>query len=94
MGCQPLGLGHHFFNHHKFKIMKIEIQSTEKIVHLNKVPARIWEGTTDSGIKVHCYVTRIAVDKDEPNQEQFQKELQEHKPPSAEVMAIPLYMII
>ncbi len=74
--------------------MKIQIESTEKIVHLNNVPARIWEGKTASGIKVHAYITRIAIDKDEPNQEQFQRELQEHKPPSAEVQAIPLRMIL
>lgn len=74
--------------------MKIQIKSTEKIVHLNDVPARIWEGKTESGIKVHAYITRIAIDKDEPNHEQFQKELQQHSPPSAEVVAIPLRMII
>lgn len=74
--------------------MKIEIQSTEKIVHLNNVPARVWEGRTDSGIKVHAYITRIAIDKDEPNQAQFQKELQEHEAPSTELEAIPLRMIL
>jgi len=41
--------------------MKIEIESTEKIVAFNGVKARIWEGRTASGIPVHCYVTRIAV---------------------------------
>jgi hypothetical protein len=45
--------------------MKVTIESTSKIVELNGVPARVWEGTTDSGIKVHCFVTRIAIDKDE-----------------------------
>lgn len=74
--------------------MHIQIYSTEKIVTLNGVPARIWEGITDSGIKVHAYVTRIAVDKDEPNTEQFEQELQEHRQPSAEIQAIPLRMIL
>lgn len=74
--------------------MKIQIESTEKIVTLNGVPARIWEGRTDSGIKVHCFITRIAIDKDETNQEQFQKELQEHRPPSVEVEDFPLRMIL
>lgn len=74
--------------------MLIQIESTDKIVHLNGVPARIWEGVTDSGVKVHAYITRIACDKDEPNTEQFEKELQEHRPPSAEIAALPLRMIL
>ncbi len=74
--------------------MKITIESTSKIIHLNEVPARIWEGHTESGIKVHCYITRIAIDKDEPRTDEFQKELLEQKAPSAEIEAIPLRMLI
>lgn len=39
--------------------MKITIESTDKIVYLNGIPARIWEGETASGICVHCFITRI-----------------------------------
>jgi hypothetical protein len=74
--------------------MLVQIHSTEKIVTLNGVPARIWEGFTDSGIKVHAYITRIAIDKDEPNAEQFEKELTEHSAPSLEINALPLRMIL
>lgn len=80
--------------------MKITIESTTKIVVLKPdtmsdgVPARIWEGTTDSGIKVHCFITRIAVDKNEPNTEQFEKELKEQKTPSAEIISIPGRLIL
>lgn len=35
--------------------MKITVESTDKIVHLDGVPARIWDGETSTGIKVHCY---------------------------------------
>ena len=60
--------------------------------------ARIWEGQTDSGIPVHCYVTRIAVAKDEDcpqvEMERFERELQEQRAPSAETEAIPLRMIL
>jgi hypothetical protein len=73
--------------------MKINIQSTTKIVQLNGVPARIWEGTTETGIKVHVFITRVAIGKDE-NQEQFQKELQECSEPSQEIKAYPLSLII
>lgn len=73
--------------------MRIQIESTEKIVTLNGVPARIWEGQTESGIPVHCYVTRIAVANDQDTTE-FEKELQEHRKPSVDVQAIPLRMIL
>lgn len=73
--------------------MKITIESTTKRVHLNGVPARIWEGRTESGIPVHCYVTRIAVQKDLDTTE-FEKELQEHSAPSPEVQGIPLRMVL
>ena len=45
--------------------MKITVENTSKIVTLNGVPARIWEGFTESGIECHCYITRIAIDKDD-----------------------------
>lgn len=74
--------------------MKITIENTTKIVELNGVPARIWEGTTESGIKIHCYITRIAVDKDETRIEEFEKELQETRTPSTEIQAIPVRLIL
>jgi hypothetical protein len=74
--------------------MKITIESTTKITNLNGVPARIWEGVSENGVKIHCFITRVAIDKDEPNSEQFEKELKEHKPPTPEIEAIPLRMII
>lgn len=80
--------------------MKLTIQSTKKIVIIKSgrfsdgVPARIWEGTTESGIKVHCYITRVAIDKDEPNALEFEKELQECKEPSVEVENLPLSLIL
>ena len=73
--------------------MKITLESTTKIVELNGVPARVWEGQTEDGIKLHAYVTRVAVNM-EQDSSQFEKELQEHKAPSAEVEAIPLRMIL
>ncbi len=74
--------------------MKITIESTSKIVELNGLPARIWEGETESGIKVHCYITRIAIDKDESRADEFQKELQSVKAPSSDVVSIPLRLIL
>jgi len=74
--------------------MKITIENTEKIVQLNNVPARVWEGETESGIKVHCFVTRIAVSDKEQNLEQFEKELMQQKAPSEEIKTIPLRLVL
>ena len=76
--------------------MEIQLESTAKIVQLNGVPARIWEGTTASGIRVHAYISRVAIAADEEPSvhRQFEQELQSCRPPSAEVRAIPLSLIL
>lgn len=73
--------------------MNVKLHSTTKIVEINGVPARVWEGITEGGIECHAYITRIAVHKDDDASE-FQKDLQEHKAPSSALQAIPLKMII
>jgi hypothetical protein len=73
--------------------MKINIESTTKVVQLNGVPARIWEGTTDSGMKIHAFITRVAIGEDEDGT-QFEKELRECVAPSAALEVYPLSMII
>jgi hypothetical protein len=74
--------------------MKITIESTTQIVDVNGVPARIWEGATDSGIPVHCFVTRIAVQKGQDASE-FELELQEHRPPSPDLNGVyPMRMVL
>jgi hypothetical protein len=73
--------------------MKIEIESTDKIVELSGGPARVWEGKTDSGIKVHCFITLISPQQND-NLEQFEIELQKTKAPSPEVQAYPLRLIL
>lgn len=73
--------------------MKITIESTDKIVEVNGVPARIWEGKTASGIPLHCYITRVAVDR-EQDCTAFELELQETRTPSAAVQAIPSRLVL
>lgn len=73
--------------------MKLIIENTTKMVEINGVPARIWEGHTETGIPVHCYITRIAVAKD-MDQSQFECELREERAPSPEVAAIPMRLIL
>ena len=80
--------------------MTLSIRSTSKIVLLGNaqsrdtVPARIWEGMTSTGIKVHCFIARVVVDKDEGRIEEFQRELQECAPPSTEISTYPLRLIL
>ena len=82
--------------------MKITIESTTKITHFktsalaDSVPARIWEGFTETGTPVHCFITRISptIPNDDPRQDEFFEQLQECKAPSVEIQAIPLRMIL
>lgn len=65
--------------------MKITLENTDKIVTLatpdGSVPARIWEGHTESGIAVHAFITRIGANRLDDNT-QFERELIECNAPS------------
>lgn len=74
--------------------MTVTLHSTDKIVKINGIPARVWEGTTAKGINCHAFITRIAVHENDDASE-FEKELQEqHAPTSDALRGIPLSMII
>jgi hypothetical protein len=75
--------------------MRVQLHSTDTITNINGVPARVWEGVTENGIRCHAFITRIAVGKDDDASE-FELELKEqHAPISADLRdAIPLRMII
>jgi hypothetical protein len=80
--------------------MKIIISPTSKIVTLKPsaletgVPARVWEGITESGIAVVCFMSRIACDINEIRTEEFHSELQEVNPPSPAIEAISMRLIL
>ncbi len=84
--------------------MKITIESTSKIVTLvvggKDVPARVWQGETDGGIPVQCFITRIApeIPKSDPNIDdltaEFERDLKRQADPRSTVEAIPLRMIL
>jgi len=42
-------------------IMKITIESTTKIVELNGIRTRVWEGKSENGTKVHAFIARVAI---------------------------------
>ena len=83
--------------------MKITIESTAKIVTLKtrdgEIPARVWQGETDSGIPVQCFITRIApeIPVSDPDIEertrQFEHELERQAPMRPTLEGIPLRMI-
>jgi len=68
--------------------MEMTIHSTDKIVEINGIPTRVWEGVSASGIRVHTYIIRVAVKRGDDVTE-FQRELQECIPPTPEVAAMP-----
>lgn len=84
--------------------MKITIESTSKIVTLisdgKEVAARVWQGETESGIPVQCFITRIApeIPRSDPRIEEltaaFERELERMPDPRPTVEAIPLRMVI
>ena len=74
--------------------MRITIESTTKTVEIDGVPARVWEGHTESGIPIYCMITRVAVHQDQDRRE-FLVELQEHRPPhNADIDAIPNRLVL
>lgn len=77
--------------------MKVTLESTTKLVNIildgHEVPARVWEGFTEHGIGCHAFITRIAV-REGDNASEFEKDLQEHRKPTAAIAAIPLRMIL
>jgi hypothetical protein len=74
--------------------VKLTVESTTRIISINGVPARVWEGTSEAGVPVYLAVTRVSVPEG-ADQSEFAKELQAHKPPSdAAVLCFPLRMVI
>ena len=74
--------------------MKVTLESTTKLVHVNGVECRIWEGTTEGGIQVAAFITIIGADSG-ADQSEFQRELQEKEPrlPSARVAGFARHML-
>lgn len=76
--------------------MKVTLESTTRIVEVNGITARVWEGQTESGIAVIAIIPRIAVRAGE-NVAQFEAELQECRPPQdadAFLPAFPTRMVL
>jgi hypothetical protein len=67
---------------------------TQLVTESGVVPARVWEGTTETGIPVIALVTRIAVKQDQ-DCTAFERELLEQRPPSIEAQqAFPTRLVL
>ena len=77
--------------------MTVTIRSTTKIVTLptgsGTINCRVWEGQTITGVKVHCFIARVAA-KDDQDLSQFEAELLEQHVPCAEIRGIPSRLIL
>jgi hypothetical protein len=75
--------------------VKITIESTSQTTELRNpdgaiMPARIWQGETETGIPVVCFITRVAVPlgRSAEDYEAFARELQETAPLKPELPPI------
>lgn len=83
--------------------MKITIESTTKIVEVANdspgtgklafIQCRVWEGVTESGIRVQCLIPRIAAEEGQ-DLSKFEQELKQCRTPSVDVQMFPLRMIL
>jgi hypothetical protein len=79
--------------------VRIHIEPTSRIVTITDpagggtVPARIWEGTTDGGTPVICWLTRIAASRD-GNLTELEEALTEVRAPTDGARSFPRQMIL
>lgn len=66
--------------------MKITIERTSKVVNAYGVPMHVWEGKTESGMRVACLVDHFMVES-EDRLPQLDEEMKITKAPSAAVVA-------
>lgn len=60
--------------------MKITIESTDELTHMDGVPVRVWRGTTERGVPCFVFVHRLAV-REDLDVADFERELHETLPP-------------
>lgn len=60
--------------------MKLMIESTDQLTHIDGVPVRLWEGATEDGIPCKVFIHLIAVANDEDSSA-FDRALKAELPP-------------
>jgi len=76
--------------------MRLTIQNTTKMVVINGVPARVWEGVDEAGTEVLCFITRLAVKEgqDPAVYREFEMSLKECRAPSDAALVFPNRMVL
>lgn len=64
--------------------MKLTIESTDKLTHIDGVAVRVWNGVTEKGTKCLVFVHRVAVAETEDATD-FERELSEQLEPGRTV---------
>ena len=72
--------------------MKATLESTSKVVIVNGVLARVWEGTTERGARIAAFITRVTPVDGDPAE--FERDLTECRAPSPELEAFPARLIL
>lgn len=74
--------------------MEIQLHNTSRIVEVDGVPCRVWEGHTSTGIEVAACICRVAAGANQ-DLSQFEAELKEQRTPTAIGMdSFPLRMVL
>lgn len=74
--------------------MKVQLESTTKLIMLNGIQCRVWEGATEAGIACFAFIPRIGIHQDSDASE-FERDLQECRPlRNAEVESFPARMVL
>lgn len=72
--------------------MIVHLVPTSKLLTVDGVTARVWEGTTEGGVTVSALIVRIAVEQD-ANTVEFD-DLAQCAPPSVHVDAWPNRLVL
>jgi hypothetical protein len=79
-------------------LMRVTLESTSKVVYIDGVAARVWEGTTEGGVPCFAFITRIAPSMPDPPRHvcvEFERDLRECKPLSPDIDgAIPARLLL
>lgn len=72
--------------------MRATLESTSKVVTVDGVPARVWEGTTERGVTIVAFVTRVTPLDGDPTE--FEEDLLKVAAPSEVVRFWPERLVL
>lgn len=75
--------------------MKITIESTTRIVRVNGVACRVWQGVTERGVPMTALLAPIVAVRADADVTEFEADLNEHAAPNDDAkLCFPLRMVI